>query len=222
MSPVPAPSRRQWLALSVGGLCLPSCVNAQSVSLAGAMGNKALLVIDGQPHTVAVGETVKGVTVLQLNGQQAQLRRQGETLQLTVGGSPVNVGGGQRVGNGKQEIVLPAGPGGHFLSEGAINGASVRFMVDTGATMVALSQAEAERAQVDWRRGERGMGSTANGNVMTHVVSLSRVRVGPVELNNIRAVVLPQPMPYVLLGNSFLSRFSMRRDADVMRLELRA
>jgi aspartyl protease family protein len=53
------------------------------------------------------------------------------------------------------------------------------------------------------------------------IVSLDRVRVGEVEISNVGAVVMPQALPYVLLGNSFLSRFQMRRDNDVMRLELR-
>jgi aspartyl protease family protein len=47
------------------------------------------------------------------------------------------------------------------------------------------------------------------------------VRVGDVEVANVEALVLPAAMPYVLLGNSFLTRFSMRRDNEVMRLEKR-
>jgi aspartyl protease family protein len=57
--------------------------------------------------------------------------------------------------------------------------------------------------------------------VPVHIVVLDRVRVGEVEINNVGAVVMPQAMPFVLLGNSFLSRFQMRRDNDVMRLQLR-
>jgi aspartyl protease family protein len=52
-------------------------------------------------------------------------------------------------------------------------------------------------------------------------VVLSSVRVGDVEIANVAAVVTPQPMPMILLGNSFLSRFQMRREADTMRLEAR-
>ena len=160
------------------------------------------------------------LTLLALTGQRAEVRHKGGTLGLTVGASPVQVGGAAR-GGGGHEIVLPASAGGHFMSEGAINGSAVRFMVDTGATLVALSQADAKRAGIAWERGQPGMSHTANGPVQVHMVTLDRVRVGGVELNQVRAVIVPQPMPYVLLGNSFLSRFSMRRDADVMRLELR-
>lgn len=194
---------------------------AQSVQLGGTMGDKALLVIDGQPHTVRVGDTVRGVTLVNLSGQQAEVRRQGNILFLQVGGSPVQLGSGTRSGRQATEIVLPAGPGGHFMSEGAINGSAVRFMVDTGATSVAMGQDDARRAGVNFERGQRAITQTANGAVPVYMVMLDRVRVGPVELNHVQAVIVPQSMPYVLLGNSFLSRFSMRRDADVMRLELR-
>ena len=94
-------------------------------------------------------------------------------------------------------------------------------MVDTGATVVALSQAEAQRIGLDYRDAQRGMTQTANGPVPVHRVSLGRVRVGEVEIANVDAIVMPAQMPYVLLGNSFLSRFQMRRDNDVLRLEKR-
>ena len=116
---------------------------------------------------------------------------------------------------------MTAGPGGHFLVDGRINGGAVRFMVDTGATMIAMGQADATRLGIDWSRGERGLVGTANGTVVAYRVNLRSVRVGDVEVNNVDAVVSPSSMPFVLLGNSFLSRFSMRRDSDVMRLELR-
>ena len=61
----------------------------------------------------------------------------------------------------------------------------------------------------------------ANGAVPVHRVSLNVVRVGEVEVSNVEAIVMPAQMPYVLLGNSFLSRFQMRRDNDVLRLERR-
>ena len=63
------------------------------------------------------------------------------------------------------------------------------------------------------------MSSTANGPVPVYAVNLTAVRVGTVEIANVAAVVLPSDMPLVLSGNSFLNRFSMRRDSDVMRLE---
>jgi aspartyl protease family protein len=199
---------------------LPALAAAQSVQLAGQMGRKALLVIDGQTVTLGVGETRQGVTLRSLDGQQAQVEWGGRVQTLAVGGAPVSVGAG-RGGVGGRSIVLPAGPGGHFVTSGQINGRAVRFMVDTGATTIALGQGEAQAIGLDYTQGQRVLMNTANGQAAGWLVTLSAVTVGEVTVANVQAVVMPSGMPYVLLGNSFLSRFQMRRENDVMRLDLR-
>jgi aspartyl protease family protein len=207
--------------LAALGLAVAATASGQTVQLGGTMGRKALLVIDGQPATLAVGESAAGVTLLQLGDGQAVIRQGGATSTLRIGSSPVQLGGSGSAAAVTREIVIPVGLGGHYTAGGAINGRPVRFMVDTGATLVALGQAEADRLGLDWRRGERALSQTAGGTVPVHRVSLGSVRVGEVELNNIGAVVVPAAMPYVLLGNSFLARFQLRRDSDVLRLELK-
>lgn len=207
-------------ALAALLLALPALAAAQSVQLAGQMGRKALLVVDGQTVTLAVGETRLGVTLKAMDGPQAQVEWGGLTRTLTVGGAPVSVGRGAG-GVGGRSIVLSVGPGGHFMASGQINGRTVQFMVDTGATVVGLGQAEADKIGLDYRGGQRVTMNTANGPAPGWVVTLSAVTVGEVTLANVAAVVTPSSMPYVLLGNSFLSRFQMRRENDVMRLDLR-
>ena len=193
---------------------------AQGVALAGLMGGKALLVIDGQTQMLAVGESARGVKLLQVGADEARVERNGSVSSLRVGGAPVTVGGSARVSSGGQ-IVLSAGPGGHFISTGSINGRSVSFMVDTGATLVAIGASDAQRLGIDLSNAKPAMMSTANGNIVAQLVTLTSVRLGEVEVFNVNAVVTPMAMPHVLLGNSFLTRFQMRRDNDVMRLELR-
>jgi aspartyl protease family protein len=201
-------------------LWLPGLAAAQGVALAGQMGSKALLMIDGQPQTLAVGESARGVKLLQLSADSALVERNGAQSTLRLGAAPARVGGGRSPAGGR-EIVIPAGPGGHFVTAGAINGRPVQFMVDTGATLVAMGQNDAERLGLDWRGGQRVLMNTANGTAPAVQLTLSSVRVGEVELANVQAVVMPVAMPMVLLGNSFLSRLQMRRENDVMRLELR-
>ena len=192
---------------------------AQSVTLAGSMGvNKALLMIDGQPQMLVVGGSARGVTLRRLGDGEAEVEVAGRLLPLRLGAAPSRVGGASSPA-GDTAIVLAMGPGGHFNAAGSINGKPVNFMVDTGATTIALSQGEANRIGLDWKRGRPGLSSTANGPVPVYAVNLSSVRVGTVEIANVAAVVVPSDMPQVLLGNSFLNRFSMRRDSDVMRLE---
>jgi aspartyl protease family protein len=208
-------------ALACVGLALAAPVaQAQGVVLAGRMGDRALLVIDGQAHTLAVGARAAGVRLLRWNGDEAELELAGRRLLARIGAAPAQVGGAGS-GGGAREVVIPAGSGGHFVAAGAINGRATRFMVDTGATVVALGRAEADRLGLDLRQARTATMQTANGPVPVQMVVLTQVRLGDVELAHVDAAVLPLPMPYVLLGNSFLSRFQMRRDNDVMRLELR-
>ncbi len=203
------------LLLAVAGVA-----QAQLVVLSGRMGEKALRVVDGQPYTVGVGQTVAGVKLLRWEGDVAQVERAGRSYPMRVGETPVLLGVAPPR-SAAREVVLTAGSGGHFTAGGAINGKQVRFMVDTGATLVSLGKDDAERLGIDLAGARRSTTQTANGPVQVWLVTLNTVRVGEVELSNVGAAVVPQPMPMVLLGNSFLSRMSMKREADVMRLELR-
>ena len=201
-------------------LVLAATAQAQRVVLSGRMGERALLVVDGQPYTVSVGQTVAGVKLLRWNGEVADVERSGRSYPMRVGETPVLLGVAAPRSAGR-EIVMTAGSGGHFTAGGTINGKQVRFMVDTGATLVSLGRDDAERLGVDLASARRGNAQTANGPVPVWLVTLNSVRIGEVELSNVGAAVLPQAMPMVLLGNSFLARLNMKRDNDVMRLELR-
>jgi aspartyl protease family protein len=194
---------------------------AQSVALQGMLGSKALLIVDGgAPKAVAPGETHKGVKVLSTQGEQAVVEIDGKRHTLRVGDAPASVGGG---GGGLRgnKIVLTAGTGGHFVTQGAINGRSVQFMVDTGATGVGLSIGDAERIGLNYKAGQPIRINTANGQTTGWLVRLASVRIGDVEVYDVEAAVSPGAMPYILLGNSYLSRFQMRRDNDQLVLERR-
>jgi len=198
-----------------------SLAQAQSVALAGMLGNKALLVVNGTaPKTVAAGETHEGVKVISTNGDQAVVEQNGKRNTLRVGEAPVNMGANKSGGKGNR-IVLVAGTGGHFMTAGQINGKAVQFMVDTGATSVAMGAQDAERTGINFRVGQPVMMSTANGSVQGYRIKLDSVRIGDVEVFGVDAVVTPQSMPYMLLGNSFLTRFQMLRENDQMTLTKR-
>ncbi len=209
----------RWLLTPAWAALLATPLAAQQVLLSGSLGGgKALLVIDGTPQTLAVGATARGVTLERLGDGEADVVVGGRRLHLRLGASPTRLGTATAPA-AQTTIVIPVGSGGHYSALGAINGKSVQFLVDTGATTVALSQREADRLGLDWRSGRPTLSGTANGVVTVHQVTLDSVRVGAVELYRIAAVVVPAEMPMVLLGNSFLDRFALRRDADVLRLE---
>jgi aspartyl protease family protein len=197
-----------------------AAASAQSVSMGGSLGNNALLVIDGKARTVAAGATVDGVKLVSVTANEAVVEVKGKRFTVHLGDAQVNLGGKATEGTGKQ-IVLIAQGGGHFYAPGLINGKPVRFVVDTGATNVAMDQYEADRLGIDWKNGQRGISRTANGDIPSYRTTLQSVRIGDVQVYNVEATVVPAPMSYILLGNSFLSRFQMKRENDVMTLDLR-
>lgn len=191
------------------------------VALSGVSGQKALLVVDGAPpRFVAIGQVHQGVRLVALDGESAMVEVNGQKQTLQVGSAPVSVGKG-RAGAGGQRIVLTADPSGHFLPDGQINGKTVKFMVDTGATTVALGAAEAKRINLKFDHGRRIQMSTANGVSTGYLIRLESVRVGDVVAYDVDAVISPQAMPFVLLGNSFLNRFQMQKTNDQLTLEKR-
>ncbi|GAA4422201.1 hypothetical protein GCM10023090_12960 [Acidovorax lacteus] len=192
--------------------------SGQTVALAGVLGSKALLVIDGNaPRALAPGETHGGVRLMALQGDTAQVDVGGDRRTLRLGEAPVSVG---TRANGRR-VVLSADGRGHFVSLGQINGRTMQYMVDTGASTVAIGVSDAERMGLDYRQGQRVTMGTANGVAQGWRIVLDTVRLGDVMLYGVEAVVTPQPMPFVLLGNNVLGEFKMTRTPDQMVLEKR-
>jgi aspartyl protease family protein len=108
---------------------------------------------------------------------------------------------------------------GQYMTPGSINGRGVSFLVDTGATTVAMNSAIARFLGIDFASGQVGQSSTAGGLVRSYLVTLDRVKVGEIEVRNVRASVLEGVYPsYVLLGMSYLSEVEIREDSGLMTL----
>lgn len=198
---------------------LPALAWAQNVSLHGTLGSKALLIIDGgAPRAMAPGESRQGVELLSARGDEAVVRVGGERLTLRVGESPVRVGRAPAADSGSGRVALTADARGHFFTQGSINNRPVQFLVDTGASVVSISQSEADRLGLDYRAGQAVRLNTANGQTPGWALKLNQLRVGDITTYNVDAVVVPAPMPAVLLGNSFLNRFSMQREGSQLML----
>jgi len=189
------------------------------VKLVGTFGDKAaILAIDGQaPRTVRVGQSLQGVRLVAVGRDRVTIEIGGERRVLLHG----QTHSAAPSSSGPQTAVLSAGPGGHFVAEGQVNGALVRFLVDTGATTIALPGREAERLGIDYRKAPRGVTQTAAGPAPTYLVKLDTVRVGGIELAMVDAVVIEQGLPFALLGMSFLNRVEMKREGSTMTLTRR-
>jgi aspartyl protease family protein len=187
---------------------------ALEVTLVGTFGDKAaILVIDGAaPRTVRVGRDAGGVTVISVERDQAVIE---------VAGARRTLARGRHYSTGadaRQSVTLSADTRGHYVTEGAINGQPVRFVVDTGATVVALPAEDARRLGLDYRKGTLALTKTAAGVVPVYRVRLDSVRLGDIEIAAVDAVVIEQGLDIALLGMSFLNRVEMRHEGQVMTL----
>ena len=193
---------------------------AADVALIGVIGGKAaVLAIDGgDPKTVKVGQTWQGVTVVSVDKDRATVQIDGKPRVLMHG---QHYRSGAAPASDRQQTILSADSRGHFLVDGQVNGSPVRFLVDTGATSVALPGAEATRLGLDYRKGPTSYTKTANGVVRVYRVRLDTVRLGDIVLNGIDGIVIEQGLDTALLGMSFLNRVEMKRDGQTMTLTRR-
>jgi aspartyl protease family protein len=201
-------------ALALALLAAPGW--AQDIRLVGTFGDKAaVLVIDGgEPRTLRVGREAAGVRLVSVERDSAVVEVAGTRRTLARGQHAT-------AGVARQSVTLAADARGHFVSMGAINDQPVQFVVDTGATMVALPAADAARIGLDYRKGELALTRTAAGVVPVYRVRLDRVRLGAIEVNGVEGVVIEQGLDIALLGMSFLSRVDMRHEGQLMTLTRR-
>lgn len=198
-----------------------ACATARAadIALIGVIGNKAaVLALDGgDPKTVKLGQTWQGITVLSVEKDRATVEFDGRRRVLMHGQHYRGVPSSPE----RAQVILAAGPGGHFVGEGAVNGNPIRFLVDTGASAIALPAREATRLGIDYRKGRRGLSNTANGVAEIYGVRLDTVRLGEIELHGVEAMVFEQGLDTALLGMSFLNRVDMRREGATMTLTRR-
>ena len=208
---------RHCSALLIALAALPAL--ALDVSLIGTFGDKAaVLVIDGAaPKTVRIGQKASGVTVVSVGRDHAVIEVDGGRRTLARGQHYHSAAAADQ----RQSVTLAADTRGHFIAQGSINGGAVRFVVDTGATMIALPASDAVRLGLDYRKGEQALTRTAGGLVPVYRVRLNSVRVGNIELAGVEGVVIEQGLDIALLGMSFLTRVEMRQEGQVMTLTRR-
>ena len=200
----------------------PGFCKAADISVNALFGGKALLIVDGgKPRMLSAGQTTpEGVKLVSATSEAAVIEYKGQRQTLSVG-QGTRVVTAPAAGSGGGKTVLLADSRGQFFATGQVNGVTVRFLIDTGATSILLSATDARSIGIDYRAGRRGMASTANGTMPVWGVRLDSVRVGDITLNNVEAVVAEGPYQVALLGMSFLNRTQMNRDGDRLTLTRR-
>jgi aspartyl protease family protein len=193
-----------------------STASAADVSVVALFPGKAMVVIDKEkPRTLRAGETYAGVTLISADSEEAVISIAGKQQRLRIGQGVYSAVSRK---SERATVTLAADRGGHFISSGSINGSAVRFLVDTGATMVSMSVDDARNAGVNYLAGERSYSQTANGVTKVFKVKLQEVTLGDITLRDVEGSVHEGAMPVVLLGMSFLGKLEMRREGETLTL----
>lgn len=190
---------------------------AADIIVLGLFKNKAIINIDGKQRTLKVGkQSPEGVVLIWADSDSAILEVDGKERKFKLGRHVSTSFKQKKMAEAK---IIPIN--GMYSTVGFINGHQVEFLVDTGATWIAMNANQARILGINFRYiGKRGSISTANGIVPVYRVTLDKVRVGEIELKNVAAGVLEGSSPReVLLGNSFLNRVEMQRKGQVMLLK---
>ncbi len=208
--------RTAWRCLALA--CVASNAWAARLDVVGVFPGKAVVAVDGSPpKSIGVGEVVAGYKLVSVDRDGATFVVDGRRQTIAMGSYLA-----ARDEHGRATAVLGPDARGHFGAQGSINGASTRFLVDTGATLVVLAAAEADRMGIAYRQAPQAIATTANGKVAYRLVKLDRIRVGDVELINVDAGVIEAGYDGpTLLGMSFLSRTEISRDGPSMVLTRR-
>lgn len=194
----------------------PFCI-ALDIQVRMLANGSALLDIDGKQRMLRDGlRSPEGVLLISSNGRQAVIEVEGKRQTMTLT---------RRISThfaaaDKTIVRIASSRGGHYVTPGRINGVPVEFLVDTGATSIAMNYREAERLGIDYRAGRPIEVNTANGVAQAFALVLNSVSVGGIELNQVSAAVSTTDFPQViLLGNSYLGKVDLRVDDGVLLLQ---
>jgi aspartyl protease family protein len=210
--------QRLYRIASIGlGLLISAGAAALDVNVVGLFPNKAVVQVDGGAlQTLSVGQNSREGIVL------VSVDRDGATFEIEGRRVALGLGHARMQSSAALSTMVTADERGHFVANGQINGVAIRFTIDTGATFISLPASEARRIGLDYRKGQKALMETANGNAVAYRVKLDTVRVGDLTVNNVDAVVMDgDSLPVALLGMSFLNRMDIRREGQIMTLTKR-
>ncbi|MCK4742692.1 MAG: retroviral-like aspartic protease family protein [Sulfuriflexus sp.] len=213
--------KRSKLTHFILSLCLFAFAGealAIDISVLGLFRNKAIVKIDGKQRILKLGKaSPEGVLLISSNSDEAVLEIDGVQNSYRLG----NHIGSTFKRDAQPEVSIYKDELGMFTAVGSINNFPVNFLVDTGATYIAMNKNEARRLGIDFRQyGKRGYANTANGVAKTWNIVLSRVTVGDVTLNNVNASVIDSDSPReILLGMSFLGQLEMKNEGSALKLK---
>jgi aspartyl protease family protein len=210
---------RYSTATFVLGLLVSTSSGAMDVNVVGLFPNKAVVQIDGGAlQTLSVGQkTGEGIVLVSVERDGATFDIEGRRVTLGLGHARMKPSE-----SSAESVMVTADERGHFVTNGQVNGVTMRFAVDTGATFIALPASEARRLGLDYTKGQKTLMDTAKGSALAYRVKLDTVRIGDITLHSVDAVVMEgEGLSVALLGMSFLNRMNIKREGEIMTLTKR-
>ncbi len=206
-----------WLCLLLPALGVASAPEVQAI-----LGSKVVVQYEGSRLTLAMGEQRGGVKLISIHDDRVTLEVAGEQGHYRLGERRSM---STKFTSPEPAVLrLNADRLGMYQTQGSVNGVSINFLVDTGATTIAMNSRDARRLGIDFRRsGQQVMLTTASKREMGYRVMLNKVQVGSIVIYDVMAVVLdnkhfPQK---ALLGMSFLNRVDMTSSGNSLLLKKR-
>lgn len=205
-----------WL-LAIGSWVRAESQTMPDVQVNGLMPNQAVVMINGQQRILRAGkQSPEGVLLISADSRKAVFSWHDQQFERTIS-KQITSQFSER--SKSEEARITRGHNDHYFTPGHINGQLVDFMVDTGASSIAMSYHQADQLGLDWRKGARFMASTAGGDTPGYRVVLESVSVDGITLRNVEAaVVVADTGTDILLGMTFLSRTEMHEEDGVLVL----
>ena len=194
-----------------------TAVAAPRVAALALFNGKAMFEIDGRRTLLREGErSSEGVLLVKADANLARIE---------IDGVEIDLGLDQRIGGDLPATAAPIvrlvpGAQGHYFVDGQLNSNSVRFIVDTGATNIAINKHTARRIGLDYAKPRaRGTVETASGTAVAYRVVFDEVKVQAISMRNVPGIVIDGDAPREpLLGQSFLNRLDIHREGLVLEL----
>jgi aspartyl protease family protein len=189
----------------------------QDVEVLGLFTDAAVLLIGGERQLLRKDQRSKeGVLLVSANSREAVIEYAGSLHTLAVS-SRISAAFAEPT---VKMVTIPLNERGQYLAGGSINGVPVEFLLDTGASAVAMNSRTAHGLRIDTSGGRSMQATTAGGIVSTTEVVLDSVKVGEIKISNVRALVIDGEYPkHILLGMTFLRQVDMAEDTGLMVLK---
>lgn len=190
-------------------LLLLTFLSQANIQAVGLMPGMAILEKDGLRVVIKAGQQKQGITLIRADSEQCVIEINGTRQTLMLGASLAS-GYAQPA---REQVRLQKDASGHYYTHVAINGRSVRMLVDTGATNVALSGNMARRLGINYAKGQRTRSATASGVVNSFMVRVNEMKLSGITRYNVPVTVIEGSHPDIpLLGMSFLGQLKIQQD----------